>query len=266
VFSEYTKILMEEGRVHESEVEDLLLEGFVGAATWMRSPGIFEFELGGETIGASPDAILWLDRHHIPIEVKWHAKGECKYPMPCNYFAQLYTQMMATRATLGVYLGVAPSGEMCCTVLQRLAEVDDKFEEQVLWYRSERKMYERGVRKRYSEAIDKIDELRIKSIVFQKRSTADLLRFLRERTKQHDKDGTTDDFDPERNAVPPTRASTPACAPRSPHPLPLPRGHSNSPPLVGGRSRSASPRTRRVPTRELGESVVEGNAEVEGAS
>lgn len=274
VFNEYQRLMLAEGKKHEDRVIKELMGCFFTYACWRLSPGIFEFDVilrydDGEKerlwIGASPDGMLFLERHQIPIEVKWHAHGVCQYPMPCKYFIQLYTQMLATRALYGLYYAQAPDGKELCAVITRSRKTDLAVAERVAWFHAEYNDWKRRAKKgkrgkRYTEAVDALDAERVRCTIGSWSHTNAVLDFLRLRIKHDDENGTTDLFDLERNAIAPTRPGTPTpCA------LPLPRSRSSSPRVGNPRSRSPSPNKRPVPEGELGACVVEGDEEVEGA-
>lgn len=265
VFDRYTQIMLDEGKAHEAEVIGGLVKLFWGYATWQLSPGIFEFKWFNTPIGASPDGILWFGRHQIPIEVKWHAKGECKIPMPSGYFAQLYVQMIATRACLGIYLGMAPNGESWCQVIQRKIKVDNAFEERFWWFLGEMAKFRTEKNVRYKDESRVLEAYRMSCTLLQQKGTEGLVEFLKATTKRFDDDGTTELFDVVRNAIPPTRVQTPTAPTSPPSPgLPLPEA-LRTPRSVGrSRSRSASPRERSVRKGSVGQGVVEGDEKVEG--
>lgn len=262
VFDSYTKVLLEEGKRMEQTVIRTLVAEFWGVATWKLSPGVFEVKIGTVMVGASPDGILWLERHQIPIEVKWHAKGQCKIPIPCGYFAQLYTQMMATRATLGLYLGMAPDGEMWCTVLARSTIVDQKFAKRMDWFATQVELRRNGHRfARYSDKVNSLQKLRDRCIVYSHPNVSGVREFLVQRAKWDDVRGNTDSFDLERNAV----ASTESIgSPGSPCALPLPRSKSTGRRVARRGSGTPSPRSRSLSPRSPRTVVAQGDEEVEG--
>ena len=278
VFDAYTLRLLEEGKRMEKEVLVTLLQNFWGLGTWKLSPGVFEVRLASTRVGASPDAVLWLERHQIPVEVKWHANGECKMPMPVGYFAQLYTQMMATRATLGLYLGMAPNGEMWGSVVGRSREVDMAFHERMGWFevqielrrkaneenREREKRGEKKKKKCYPSEVDALEELRNKCVIWKQANLTGLRDFLVARTKFDDVRGNTDYFDLERNAVPPTAPVSPSSRPASPCALPLPGRKPACARVARHRSRSSSPRARSVPEGIVCADVAQGDETLEG--
>jgi hypothetical protein len=262
VFDRYTQIMLDEGKRMEESVIKTLVAEFWGIATWKLSPGVFEVVIGNVNVGASPDGVLWLERHQIPIEVKWHAKGECKIPLPVGYFAQLYTQMRATRATVGLYLGMAPSGEMWGTVLARSPTVDLEFDKRMDWFMEQVKQRRAGKRTaRYPDEVDALQQLRDRCVIWKQADLSGLREFLVQRVKWDDVRGNTDIFDLERNAVERTESYSERDSPCA---LPLPRRTSSPAGLARSRSRSSSPRKRRVPEGIVRADVVEGDEEMEG--
>lgn len=261
VFDAYTLRLLEEGKRMEKEVLVTLLQNFWGLGTWKLSPGVFEVRLASTRVGASPDAVLWLERHQIPVEVKWHANGECKMPMPVGYFAQLYTQMMATRATLGLYLGMAPNGEMWGSVVGRSREVDMAFHERMGWFEVQIELRRNGKTARFPGEVDALEELRNKCVIWKQANLTGLRDFLVARTKFDDVRGNTDYFDLERNAVPPTAPVSPSSPPCA---LPLPGRKPACARVARRRSRSSSPRARSVPEGIVCADVAQGDETLEG--
>lgn len=259
VFNAYTLRLLEEGKRMERTVLETLLLNFWGLGTWKLSPGVFEFQLAGTKVGASPDAVLWLGRHQIPVEVKWHANGECKIPTPVGYFAQLYAQMMATRATVGLYLGMAPGGEMWGAVFARSHNVDTAFHTQMHWFETQIELAKTRKLK-FRSQVDELEELRNTCTIWKQPNLTGLRDFLVARTKFDDVRGNTDMFDLERNAVAPTRPASPA----SPCALPLPRGSPSRSRVADRRSRSPSPRSGLLFEGGICTQLAEGDAEVEG--
>lgn len=279
VFNAYTLRLLEEGKRMERTVLETLLLNFWGLGTWKLSPGVFEFQLAGTKVGASPDAVLWLGRHQIPVEVKWHANGECKIPTPVGYFAQLYAQMMATRATVGLYLGMAPGGEMWGAVFARSHVVDTKFHEQMHWFEDQIRLWRKAKefdavkhmrgekqarKKKFPSEVDEIEALRDQCTIWKQPNLTGLRDFLVARTKFDDVRGNTDMFDLERNAVAPTRPASPNSRPASPCALPLPRGSPSGSRVADRRSRSPSPRSGLLFEGGICTQLAEGDAEVEG--
>lgn len=180
IFSNYTRVMMEQGQQQERETLTRLFRWVVGSGTWKLSPGIFEIDIGKETVGASPDAMLYCFNQHIPVEVKYHAGGQCKVPLPCGYFAQLYTQMMATRAMLGLYAGRAPDDTCYVAIVKRTAKTDDAFHKRVRWFINElNEAIENKHIGRYPEAIDELESLRDRCLMHEFSKFDCVLKYLK---------------------------------------------------------------------------------------